>query len=118
MHHEVGHKFRVLREGEMTSDPPPILTIGHRTTRSIGSWNCCDGAGVEAVADVRTRPVSRFCRNTTRPRWRKLLRAAGISMSSSAGAWRTAVRSALYRDAVADFERMAESAAFADGLEH
>jgi len=102
----------------MTSDPPPILTIGHSNHSFDRFLELLRGAGVEAVADVRTRPVSRFCPQYNKAALEEALRAAGISyvfLGKELGGRPS--DPALYRDAVADFERMAESAAFADGLE-
>ena len=96
-----------------------LFTIGHSTHSFDQFLALLTGAGVETVADVRTAPHSRFCPQFNKARLDEALRAAGLSyvfFGKELGG--RPADPLLYRDGVADFERMAESAAFREGLKH
>lgn len=100
------------------SEALSVFTIGHSTHSFERFLALLSGAGVEAVADVRTAPHSRFCPQFNKARLDQALRAAGLSyifLGKELGGRPT--DPALYRDDIADFERMAENAAFREGIE-
>ncbi len=95
-----------------------LFTIGHSTHSFERFLALLSGAGVKAVADVRTAPHSRFCPQFNKARLDEALRAAGLSyvfLGKELGGRPTDPE--LYRDGIADFECMAESAAFREGIE-
>ena len=51
---------------------------GTPTTRSSISSGCCGGHGIEAVADVRSRPYSRFVPHFSKERLARLLGQEGL----------------------------------------
>lgn len=100
------------------SDALSLFTIGHSTHSFEWFLALLSGAGIEAVADVRTAPVSRFCPQFNKARLDEALRAAGLSyvfLGQELGG--RPDDPALYTNGIADFERMAESAAFHKGID-
>ena len=100
--------------------PPtrPILTIGH----SRHSWErftaLLDGAGVEAIADIRTAPRSRFSPQFNKDAMREALAARGVGyifLGKELGGRPQSQE--LYTDGVADYEKMAASPEFRLGLD-
>jgi uncharacterized protein (DUF488 family) len=95
-----------------------ILTIGH----SNHTWNrfaaLLRGAGVTAIADVRSSPYSRHAPQFSRDSLVASLREEGIAyvfLGKQLGG-RPASK-ALFCDSVADYERMAATPEFAAGLD-
>ncbi|MBU6472781.1 MAG: DUF488 domain-containing protein [Alphaproteobacteria bacterium] len=100
------------------SDALSLFTIGHSTHSFERFLALLSGAGIEAVADVRTAPVSRFCPQFNKARLDEALRAAGLSyafLGKELGG--RPDDPALYTNGIADFERMAKSAAFHKGID-
>ncbi|MDE2164363.1 MAG: DUF488 domain-containing protein [Alphaproteobacteria bacterium] len=100
------------------SDALSLFTIGHSTHSFERFLALLSGAGIEAVADVRTAPVSRFCPQFNKARLDEALRAAGLSyvfLGQELGG--RPDDPALYTNGIADFERMAKSAAFHKGID-
>ena len=60
---------------------PRILTIGHSNHKLAHFLALVEGAGVSAVADVRSRPVSRFVPHFNRGALEAVLAERGISYS-------------------------------------
>ncbi|WP_188900466.1 DUF488 domain-containing protein [Caldovatus sediminis] len=99
-------------------DAPPVLTIGHSNHPWERFVALLAGAGVTALADVRSAPHSRHTPQFGRERLAAGLRAAGIAyvfLGRELGG-RPADRS-LLTEGVADYERMARQPCFARGLE-
>jgi uncharacterized protein (DUF488 family) len=96
----------------------PILTIGH----SRHSWErftaLLDGAGVEAIADIRSAPRSRFS-----PQFNKEAMAAALAARNVAYVFLgkelggRPQSPALFTGGVADYEKMAATPEFRLGLE-
>ena len=96
----------------------PILTIGH----SRHSWErftaLLDGAGVEAIADIRSTPRSRFSPHFNKDTMREALAARGVAYMFLGKELGGRPQSpALYTDGVADYEKMATSPEFRLGLD-
>ena len=99
----------------MTSE---ILTVGHSSHSPERFIALLRGAGVTAVADVRSAPYSRHAPQFNRDPLRDDLGRAGIAyvfLGRELGG-RPAERE-FYADGVADYEKMAQAPAFAEGLE-
>jgi len=99
----------------MTSE---ILTVGHSNHSPERFIALLRGAEVTAVADVRSAPYSRHAPQFNRDRLRDDLDRAGIAyvfLGRELGG-RPAERE-FYADGVADYEKMAQAPAFAEGLE-
>lgn len=95
-----------------------VLTIGHSTHSYERFLDLVRKAGVTAIADVRTSPYSRHFPHFNRDLLKDELRMDGIAYSSlgkELGGRPTG--SQYYCDGVADYERMARSPDFADGLQ-
>jgi uncharacterized protein (DUF488 family) len=97
---------------------PDILTIGHSTH----SWEqfaaLLRGAEVTAVADVRSRPYSRHAPQFNRADLTDRLRESAISyvfLGRELGG--RPASPALYTAGIADYEKMAGTDAFKDGIE-
>jgi uncharacterized protein (DUF488 family) len=95
-----------------------ILTIGH----SRHSWErfttLLDGAGVEAIADIRSAPRSRFSPQFNKDAMREALAARNIEYIFLGRELGGRPQSpALYTDGVADYDKMAASPEFRLGLE-
>jgi uncharacterized protein (DUF488 family) len=96
----------------------PIQTIGH----SRHSWErftaLLDGAGVEAIADIRSTPRSRFSPHFNKDTMREALAARGVAYMFLGKELGGRPQSpALYTDGVADYEKMAASPEFRLGLD-
>jgi uncharacterized protein (DUF488 family) len=99
-------------------DGGEVLTIGHSRHTYQRFLELLRGAGVTAVADVRTSPHSRHFPQFNRGTLDANLRADGIAyafLGEELGGRPKDRR--YYRDGVADYERMAAAAAFQHGLE-
>jgi uncharacterized protein (DUF488 family) len=95
-----------------------ILTVGHSNHSPERFIALLRGAGVTAVADVRSAPYSRHAPQFNRDQVRDDLGRAGIAyvfLGRELGG-RPAERE-FYADGVADYEKMARAPAFAAGLE-
>jgi uncharacterized protein (DUF488 family) len=95
-----------------------IFTIGHSTLPYERFIALLRHAGVDAVADVRTSPFSRHFPQFNRDNLKSELRLDGVSYvflgRELGGRPRDQM---LYRDGVADYEKMATCEAFGKGLE-
>jgi uncharacterized protein (DUF488 family) len=95
-----------------------ILTVGHSAHTCDRFLELLRGAGVTAVADVRTAPRSRRFPHFDREALEARLRADGLAyvfLGEELGGRPRDPR--CYRDGVADYERMAATEAFRRGLE-
>ena len=95
-----------------------VLTIGHSTMSYLRFLSLLRGAGVTAVADVRTAPYSRFFSHFNREYLKEGLRADSIAytfLGKELGG-RPANRQ-LYCDGVADYEKMEKTEDFEKGLD-
>jgi uncharacterized protein (DUF488 family) len=95
-----------------------LFTIGHSNSPIDRFIGLLGEAGVNAIADVRSTPYSRFCpwfsRNTLPAR----LKSAGIAYLGYGEALGGRPGDAsLYCDGVADYEAMAQTAAFQSALD-
>ena len=98
-------------------DSLSVLTIGHSTHVWEHFAALLRGAGVTAVADVRTSPYSRRCPHFNRDELRERLRQDGVLyvfLGNELGG--RPKEPSLYNNGVADYEKMAKTAAFARGL--
>lgn len=99
--------------------PPAVLTIGHSTHSREYFTALLRNAGVTALGDVRTSPYSRRYPHFGRERLSETLRGIGISylfLGKELGGRPN--DPAFFRDGVADYEKMAATAAFGSGLDH
>jgi len=97
---------------------PTIFSIGHSTHTYERFLDLVRKAGVTAIADVRTSPFSRHFPHFNRGTLKSGLRTDGIVYSflgKELGGRPTGRE--FYCDGVADYERMARSADFAQGLQ-
>jgi uncharacterized protein (DUF488 family) len=95
-----------------------LFTIGHSNIAAERFTAMLRGAGVEAVADVRSVPASRFCPWFSAKTLAPLLANAAIDYLFFGDELGGRPRDAsLYRDGVADYEAMAQRANFQAGLE-
>ncbi len=95
-----------------------ILTIGHSSQPYESFLEKLAGAGVTAVADVRTSPFSRQFPQFSRDALRADLRADGIEyvyLGTELGG--RPASADLYTGGVADYEKMARTKSFARGLD-
>lgn len=95
-----------------------IFTIGHSTHSYEGFLGLLRRAGVTAIADVRTSPYSRHFPQFNKDTLKGALQRDGIAYSflgKELGGRPTA--SEYYCDGIADYERMAQSPEFAQGLQ-
>jgi uncharacterized protein (DUF488 family) len=102
---------------EMAQQADMVLTVGHSTQTYERFAELLKGAGVTAIADVRTSPHSRHFPQFNRSTLEAKLRADGIAYSflgEELGGRPKDRR--CYRDGVADYERMATAAEFQHGL--
>jgi uncharacterized protein (DUF488 family) len=100
-------------------DPQITLwTLGHSTLAYARFLELLRGAGVTAVADVRTSPFSRHLPQFNRDQLQSDLRRDGLAYSflgKELGGRPSDSR--FYCDGVVDYERVAQSQAFASGLQ-
>jgi uncharacterized protein (DUF488 family) len=95
-----------------------LFTIGHSNSPIDCFIALLGEAGVNAVADVRTTPYSRFCPWFSRSNLQARLRAGGIAYLGYGEALGGRPDNAgLYCDGVADYEAMARTPAFQSGLD-
>jgi len=101
----------------MTPNSDVVFTIGHSTHTYERFIELLRGAGVTAVADIRTSPHSRHFPQFNRGSLEAKLRADGIAYSflGEELGGRPKGRQ-YYRDGVADYERMATAGEFERGL--
>lgn len=102
----------------MADEAVEVLTIGHSTLSYEGFLSLLHRAGVTAVADVRTAPYSRYFPHFNRDVLRDELRRdkiAYVFLGEELGGRPKDRR--LFRDGVADYEKMARSDVFSKGLE-
>ena len=95
-----------------------VLTIGHSTHPWERFVALLRGVNVTAIGDVRSSPYSRHCPQFDREELREQLRRNGIAyvfLGRELGG-RPADRS-LYRDGIADYERMASASELGKGLD-
>ncbi|MGF1641207.1 MAG: DUF488 family protein [Rhodospirillales bacterium] len=95
-----------------------ILTIGHSTHPAERFLALLRGAGVTAVADVRSAPYSRHAPQFNSDALKSNLRSAGIAYSFLGKELGGRPRDRdLYREGVADYEKMAKTEEFQRGLD-
>lgn len=100
------------------TDELTVFTIGHSTHPMERLLALLRGAGVTAIADVRTAPYSRRHPHFNKDRLETALRAAGVSyvfLGKELGGRPS--ESGLYREGVADYEKMAQRPEFNEGLD-
>jgi len=101
----------------MPDGPSKVLTIGHSTLSFETFLSMLKAAGVTAVADVRSSPVSRRVPHFNREELEAALNDHGVEyrfLGKELGG--TPRASDLYCDGVADYEKMAREPAFRTGL--
>ncbi len=102
----------------MATEPVEVLTIGHSTLPLDRFLTLLRNASVNAVADVRTTPFSRHFPHFNRETLRDELRQENVAyvfLGEELGG-RPSGRH-FFCDGVADYEKMAETADFARGLQ-
>jgi uncharacterized protein (DUF488 family) len=95
-----------------------LLSVGHSNHDLDRFLGLLHGAGITAVADVRSSPFSRRLPQFNRPELERALREHGIAylfLGEELGG--RPQRPDLYTDGVADYERMRKTSAFRSGLE-
>jgi uncharacterized protein (DUF488 family) len=98
--------------------PHDLLSIGHSNIPAEHFLALLQGAGANAVADVRSTPHSRFCPWFSQKPLAAALSAAGIgyiAMGEALGG--RPRRDTLYRDGAADYEAMAIEPEYVAGLD-
>lgn len=96
----------------------PVFSIGHSTLAFADFRDLLRARGVTALADVRSQPYSRRMPQFSRPALSAALAAAEIAyvhLGDQLGARPS--DTALYTDGIADYEKIAETAGFAAGLD-
>jgi uncharacterized protein (DUF488 family) len=99
-------------------DSKKVFTIGHSTLSIEAFLRLLRGAGVTAVADVRSFPFSRRVPHFNRDKIRVRLKENGIKyafLGKELGGRPHA--SHLYNNGVADYEKMALEPAFLEGID-
>lgn len=102
----------------MTDRALEVLTIGHSTLSYERFLDLLRRSEVTAIADVRTAPYSRHSAHFAKETLREELRRVGIAyvfLGEELGGRPKDKR--LFRNGVADYEKMAQAAPFAKGLE-
>lgn len=95
-----------------------LFSIGHSNIPAERLVALLQGAGVNAVADVRSTPQSRFCPWFSQKPLAAALSAAGIVYTAMGGTLGGRPRNdGLYRDGVADYEAMATEPHYVTGLD-
>jgi uncharacterized protein (DUF488 family) len=100
------------------TDEPAVFTIGHSTHSTERFVALLLGAGVTAIADVRSSPFSRRHPQFNRDALRDELRLSGISyafLGKELGGRPS--DPAFYCEGVADYEKMAQAPDFRTGLD-
>ncbi len=101
----------------MADEPREVLTIGHSSHPIEHFLALLHGAGVTAVADVRSAPHSRHVPQFNHDALKAALRGAGIAhvyLGKELGG--RPQNKQQYRDGVADYEKIAATEAFQAGL--
>jgi len=101
----------------MTDEPREVLTIGHSNHPIEQFLALLRGAGVTAIADVRSAPHSRHVPQFNHDALKATLRDAGIAhvyLGKELGG--RPQNPEQYRDGVADYDKIAASEAFRAGL--
>jgi uncharacterized protein (DUF488 family) len=94
-----------------------LFTIGHSNHPIERFVGLLQGIGATAVVDVRSQPFSRFCPWFSRKRLREHLLGAGLAYLPMGDALGGRPRDpALFRDGVADYAAMAQTAEFRAGI--
>src|SRR5215470_10557626 len=102
----------------MTPPDCDLLTIGHSNLEADRFVALLKGAGVTAIADVRSVPFSRWCPWFSGKPLAERLAREGIAYAAFGDALGGRPRDpALYCDGVADYEAMAATAVFRAGLD-
>jgi uncharacterized protein (DUF488 family) len=95
-----------------------LFTIGHSNIPAERFVAMLHAAGVNAIAEVRSTPVSRFCPWFSAKNLAPLLGREKVAYLPYGDVFGGRPHSpALYRDGIADFEAMARQPEFAAGLE-
>ena len=95
-----------------------LFSIGHSNIPADRFLATLQGAGVNALADVRSAPFSRFFPWFSQQALAARLAEAGMTYTFMGAALGGRPRDErLYRDGVADYEAMAMQAEFRDGLQ-
>lgn len=95
-----------------------LFTIGHSKIPAERFVEMLHANGVNAIADVRSTPVSRFCPWFSAKNLAPFLARENIAYLPYGDVFGGRPReAALYRDGVADFEAMARQPEFAAGVE-
>jgi len=95
-----------------------LFTIGHSNMPVERFLATLGAAGVNAIAEVRSTPVSRFCPWFSAKNLAPFLARESIAYLPYGDVFGGRPKSpALYRDGVADFEAMARQPEFKAGLE-
>jgi uncharacterized protein (DUF488 family) len=95
-----------------------LFSIGHSNIAAARFTTMLHDAGVNVVADVRSTPVSRFCPWFSAKNLAPLLARENMIYLPYGEALGGRPRdAALYRDGVADYDAMARTTQFRDGLE-
>jgi uncharacterized protein (DUF488 family) len=94
-----------------------LLTVGHSNRSADDFLSLVKGAGVTAIADVRSVPFSRrFSWFSARPLSERLMSRGIAYLAFGDALGGRPADPALYCDGIADYEAMAEAPAFRDGL--
>ncbi|WP_429806649.1 DUF488 family protein [Ensifer sp. B1-9] len=102
----------------MRSEDFTIWTIGHSTHSYEQFLKLVRGAGITAIADVRTVPHSRHFQQFNKSALRDELRLDGIAYSFLGNELGGRPRDQVYYcDGVADYEQMAEAVEFKSGID-
>ncbi len=102
----------------MADEPREVLTIGHSNHPIEQFLELLRGAGVTAIADVRSAPHSRYVPQFNHDALKAVLRGAGIAhvyLGKELGG--RPQNKQQYRDGVADYEKIAATEAFQAGLQ-
>lgn len=95
-----------------------LWTVGHSNLKIEGFIAILREHRIDHLADVRSRPVSRFCPHFNRARLETSLAGAGIAYSYLGGVLGgRPADAALYTDGRADYRKMAASAGVREGLD-
>lgn len=100
-----------------TGEPPVLYTIGHSNHSIAAFLALLAGAGITALADVRSAPYSRRLPQFGRDALRQAVSEAGIAyvfLGDKLGA--RPADPACYRDGVADYRLIAATPGFAEGI--
>jgi uncharacterized protein (DUF488 family) len=102
----------------MDRDDDTIFSIGHSNLTTEAFLALLKDAGIDAIADVRSMPWSRFNPQFNRETLKSSLKAAGIAYSylgDALGGRPSEPR--FFCEGVPDYRKMAKADAFAEGLQ-